>query len=405
MRTVPAPTARVVYFVSLFPCWSETFIVREILELLGLGVDVRIVSLKRHCEPMVQSDAQSLLDRVIYPRPGVRGAIRALGEVLRRPHRAAVDLAQIAGGLLRHPASLIKSLVVWWRTLGLLADLRPLRPTHLHAHWATYPSTAALIASRRMGVRFSFTAHAHDIFVEDHLLAAKMKQAAFCVTISRFNQRFLAAAVSSEASNRTRVIHCGVSPANYAFAPDGRQQGLIVAVGRLDEVKGFSHLIDACCLLRRSRVPFDCVVIGDGPQRSTLERQIASHGLADCVRLLGACPQEEVRRYLSIASVFALPSVVAACGNRDGIPVALMEAMACGVPVVSTRVSGIPELVEHESEGLLAEPADAVDLARCIERQLTEPEAARAMAARARYKIESEFNVVTESRKLYAAIV
>jgi colanic acid/amylovoran biosynthesis glycosyltransferase len=405
MRSVPAPTARVVYFVSLFPCWSETFIVREILELVGLGVDVRIVSLKPHVEPMVQSDARSLLDRVIYPRPGVRGAMQSLAEMFRRPRGTIADLAQIVGGLRRHPASLVKSLVVWWRTLGLLADLRSLRPTHLHAHWATFPSTAALIASRRMGVRFSFTAHAHDIFVENHLLAAKISQAAFCVTISKFNQRFLATTVSSEASNRTCVIHCGVSPASYAFAPDGRQHGLIVAVGRLDEVKGFSHLVDACSLLRRSRVPFDCVVIGDGPRRSALERQIAARGLADCVKLLGACPQEEVQRYLSIASVFALPSVVAACGNRDGIPVALMEAMACGVPVVSTRVSGIPELIEHEWDGLLAEPADATDLARCIERQLAQPEIARTMAARARLKIESEFNVVTESRKLYAAIV
>ena len=202
---------RVLYFTSLFPCWSETFIVREIDELIRLGVDVRIVSLKHPVEKMVQNDAQALLDRVVYPATGWRGLASALGECLRHPLRELGTLLQLAGGLGRHPAALGKSVVVWWRTLGLMPTLRSLAPEHLHAHWATYPSTSAMLAARRLGKPFSFTAHAHDIFLEDHLIAEKMRRAAFGVTISEFNRRYLADKISPLDLVCMRIVHFGVA--------------------------------------------------------------------------------------------------------------------------------------------------------------------------------------------------
>lgn len=394
---------RVVYFVSLFPCWSETFIVREIHELLKRGVDVRIVSLKPASEKMVQSDAAALLDRVMYPPTGLTAAARVLKALLAHPLRSVSELWGLLGSLATHPEALAKSIVVWWRALAMLPDIQDVVPHHLHAHWATYPSTAAMIVAGRTGIPFSFTAHAHDIFLEDHLLLAKMRRAAFGVTISDFNRRYLAERVSPIALERMRIVHCGVSPSGYAFQPEGRKPGLVMSVGRLDHIKGFPHLIEACRLLVERGVAFECVVIGDGPLRASLEAQIASAGLGGHVRLLGACRQEQVREYLHASSVFALPSVVTERGDRDGIPVALMEAMACGTPVVSTTVSGIPELVEHGVSGLLAAPGDAAALADCIERALTEPDAARAMARRARQKVEADFDVSIESGKLHAA--
>lgn len=402
---VPArPMTKVLYFTSLFPCWSETFIVREIDELIRLGVDVRIVSLKRPVEKMVQSDAAALLDRVVYPLRGVHAVAQALGACLRHPWRELSALAGIVRGLWRHPMALGKTLVVWWRTLALLPTLRGLAPDHLHAHWATYPSTSAMLASRRLGKPYSFTAHAHDIFLEDHLLADKMRTAAFAVTISEFNRRYLADKVSPLALQCMHIVHCGVRPADFEFAPGGRQPGLILAVGRLDEIKGFRHLVDACELLARHKVPFQCHVIGEGPLRLALQSRIDAAGLSDRVTLLGALKQEEVMAYLARAGVFALPSVVTARGDRDGIPVALMEAMAVGLPVVSTRVSGIPELVEHGSSGLLAEPGDAKELAQCIERLIADPASARKMAGMARRTVEREFDVAVEAGKLLAAI-
>ncbi|MBL8331299.1 MAG: glycosyltransferase [Rubrivivax sp.] len=401
----PLPAPRVVYVVSLFPCWSETFIVREIQELLRLGVDVRIVSLKHASETLVQSDAQALLGRVIYPPRGgvlVRAWLRA---ALGQPLHSLRELLTLVFGLARHPVSLGKSLVVWARTLALLPRLRALAPAHVHAHWATYPSTAALWMSGRIGVPFSFTAHAHDIFLEDHLLVDKLRAAAFGVTISEFNRRYLAEKVTPMAWQRMRIVRCGVSPAQYEFRPEGRLRGRVLAVGRLDAIKGFEHLIDACSMLQRRGIGFECHIIGEGPLREALQARIDGLGLGQQVQLLGACPQEQVREALYASSVFVLPSVVTPQGDRDGIPVALMEAMACGVPVVSTRVSGIPELVEHGIGGLLAHPADAADLVRCIESLLAAPELGRRLAYAARRKVERDFDVAQEARKLHAAFV
>lgn len=395
---------RVVYFVSLFPCWSETFIVREIQQLLQLGVDVRIVSLKHPSEKLVQSDAEALLDRVLYPVAWPVALMRVLAQLLLHPLRELSDLWRLMRKLAGHPQALAKSLVVWWRTLGLLPEIRALAPDHLHAHWATYPSTAALWAARRLGVPFSFTAHAHDIFLEDHLLAEKMRRAAFGVTISEFNRQYLAKHASPAALDCMRIVHCGVSPAGFAFHPEGRRPGFIAAVGRLDDIKGFVHLIDACALLQQRGVVFECAIVGEGPLRPMLEARIAAAGLSGRVKLLGARKQEEVRQILSEASVFVLPSVVTERGDRDGIPVALMEAMAVGLPVVSTRVSGIPELVEHGVTGLLAEEKDAAGLAGAIEQLFADPAAAQAMAAQARRKVEQEFDVAREAQKLLDAI-
>jgi glycosyltransferase involved in cell wall biosynthesis len=395
---------KILYFTSLFPCWSETFIVREIDELIRLGVDVRIVSLKHPVEKLVQSDAAALLDRVVYPLRGLRAAKHALGACLRHPWRELSTLARMARGLWRHPTALGKTVVVWWRTLALLPILRDLAPDHLHAHWATYPATSAMLASRRLDKPYSFTAHAHDIFLEDHLLADKIRTARFGVTISAFNRRYLADTVSPLALRCMRIIHCGVRPAHFAFTPAGRQQGLILAVGRLDAVKGFQHLIDACALLARRKIPFECRVIGEGPLRPALQAHIDAAGLSDRVRLLGARKQEEIMADLARAGVFVLPSVVTSRGDRDGIPVALMEAMAMGLPVVSTRVSGIPELIEHGSSGLLAEPGDAKELAHCIERLIADPASAREMAGLARRTVERDFDVAIEAGKLLSAI-
>jgi colanic acid/amylovoran biosynthesis glycosyltransferase len=395
---------KVIYFTSLFPCWSETFIVREIDELIRLGVDIHIVSLKHPVEKLVQSDAAALLDRVVYPERGTGAVANALGACLRHPWRELSALAGIVRGLWRHPVALGKTLVVWWRTLALLPRLRDVAPDHLHAHWATYPSTSAMLASSRLGKPYSFTAHAHDIFLEDHLLADKMRTAAFGVTISAFNRRYLADRVSPLALQCMRIVHCGVRLADFEFVPAGRQPGLILAVGRLDEIKGFRHLVDACELLAHRKVPFECHVIGEGPLRLALQARVDAAGLSDRVILHGARKQEEVRAYLAQAGVFALPSVVTASGDRDGIPVALMEAMAMGVPVVSTRVSGIPELVEHGVSGLLAEPGDAEQLAHCIERLIAEPASARQMADMARHTVEREFDAAVEAGKLLSAI-
>lgn len=396
---------RVVYFTSLFPCWSETFIVREILALRAMNVDIRIVSLKPPTERLVQSDAATLLDRVIYPPAGWRGVSMALLEALRHPIETLRMVLSIARGLGSAPTSLAKSLVVVLRTLAMLREIRRFAPDHLHAHWATYPSTSALFASRLLGVPFSFTSHAHDIFLEDHLLALKLSEAKFGVTISEFNRRFISERIGSRFADKLRIVHCGISPQAFPFEVAQPSTGRIVAVGRLDEIKGFEHLVRACALLRDEGVAFSCRIIGDGPLRASLQQLIDSESLAAHVVLAGAMPQEAVRKELREASMFVLPSVVTRTGDRDGIPVALMEAMALGVPVVSTYVSGIPELIEHGVSGQLAQPASPVELAACVRTTLalSEQERQRQCAA-ARRTVEEGFDISKEAARLLGAV-
>ena len=396
---------RVLYLVSLFPCWSETFIVREIHALMRQGVEVRIISLKPHSEPMVQPDAEILLDRVIYPPASLAGSLKAaLPKVLGHPLQSVRELAPLVKSLWRKPDELVKSVVSWWRTLTMIDAVRAFDPQHLHAHWATYPSSAARILAGRIGRPWSFTGHAHDIFVHDQDLAGKLNQADFSVTISGYNQKQLAARMIPRNQSRLAVIHCGVLPADLPYTAAGREAAYIVGVGRLDPIKGFIHLVEACRLLKERGTAFTCDIIGDGPLRDTLQQAIDAAGLQAQVRLTGALPQPGVRTRINRATLFVLPSVLLADGNADGIPVALMEAMACGATAISTRVSGIPELIHHEENGLLVSPGDAAELADAMARLLGDAPLRTRLAEAARRTIVQDFDADIEAGKLLALI-
>jgi colanic acid/amylovoran biosynthesis glycosyltransferase len=274
-------------------------------------------------------------------------------------------------------------------------------PDRVHAHWATYPASSAMHLSRLVGVPFSFTAHAHDIFVERQLLVPKLETAEFVATISEFNRRLLAQTAERAPAGRIRIVHCGIDVNNFPYMEGRPDPAAILAVGRLDEIKGFPVLIEACKLLRDQGVQYRCAIIGDGELRTVLESAIRMYQLHNNVQLLGARPQAEVRRYLYSAGMFVLPSVVTSNGNMDGIPVALMEAMAAGTPVISTRVSGIPELVEDRLSGLLVPQKDPVRLAGAIEELIALAGPARLeMTRAARSAIEDRFSVQRESAKL-----
>ncbi|MDO5056231.1 MAG: glycosyltransferase [Lautropia sp.] len=396
---------RVLYLVSLFPCWSETFIVREIRALQARGAEVRILSLKAASETMVQPDAQTLLDRVIYPPATLSASLcSGLPQLLRRPLRSLSELATLVGSLWKRPTELLKSVVAWWRTLAVIGPVRHFNPHHVHAHWATYPSTAARILAGRIQRPWSFTSHAHDIFVHDHDLSGKLCQADFSVTISDYNRRKLSGRMPLPLRDKLAVVHCGILPDEIPFEPDGRQPRRIVAVGRLDPIKGFIHLIEACRLLHDRRIDFHCEIIGDGPLKTTLQQAIAQARLGEHVHLAGALPQQDVRRRIREAAIFVLPSVQLADGNADGIPVALMEAMASGATVVSTRVSGIPELIEHDLSGLLAPPGQAAPLADAMARLLGDAPLRQRLAVMARQVIVEDFDANREADKLLALI-
>ncbi|TXK64475.1 glycosyltransferase [Alkalisalibacterium limincola] len=394
---------RVLYVVSMFPCLSETFIVREIEQLIERGVDVHIVSLKRCSQSIVQSSAAALMPRVLQP-VGWRTSLRGLAQALvSRRGPLGTCVAGLVGGLWRQPVVLGKTLVALWRTLGVLGEIERFDPDLVHAHWATYPSSIAWCVRILLDVPFSFTSHAHDIFVEDQMLARKLAEAALSVTISEFNVRYLTSRHGQAwAPGQLQVIHCGVDRRRLpdpAQAAD-REEGLVVCVGRLDPIKGFDVLIRALAQLKGCAVDFRCVIVGEGPLRHPLERLREELGLGSCIEMPGAMPQEQVQSLMARASVFVMPSVVTPEGNRDGIPVALMEAMAGEAAVVATRVSGIPELVADGVTGLLVEPDDAQALSRAMRRLLTDPVLRSRLGASGRGHVLESFEVSVQTERL-----
>jgi colanic acid/amylovoran biosynthesis glycosyltransferase len=394
------PGPRILYFVSMFPCWSETFIVREIHSLLRLGADVRIISLRHAAVPFIQSDAAKLLGRVLYPRPWYRALVGLCERLISQPLITVRHPARIIMRLWRNPLVLAKSLVAWFRTVGLLAEIEAFSPDHVHAHWATYATTAAMAAADHLGEAFSFTAHAHDIFLNDQLMAEKLTAASFVATISEFNRDYLSRRYPEATSTRIEIIHCGVPRHDAMPRARASPANLIVSVGRLDEVKGFPVLLQACNRLKRQGVHLQCHIIGDGPQRDVLRAEIERLELEDCVELLGALPSQDIEHELAGADIFVLASQCSRQGNMDGIPVALMEAMASGVPVVSTAVSGIPELIEDGRTGLLVPACDPVALADAIRRMLEDETLCRRCVACAARKVRQEFDAETEASRL-----
>lgn len=397
-----APPLRVLYVVSLFPCWSETFILREIAALLDAGVDVRVVSLKAPNEKLVQPEAAALLDRVWHPLPLLAAARACAAAVLRQPLPVARSTVRLLRGLWRQPRVLAKSLVALTRAVQQIDRLRDFDPQLIHAHWATYPSTAAWLLADLLQRPFGFTCHAHDIFANPQLLAQKIERARLAVTISHYNVDWLAAHATAGAAQKLHLVRCGVDLPALPFRSTGREQSLLLAVGRLDPIKGFDVLIAALAVLARRGITFHCQIVGEGPQRPLLERAIARYALGKQVELTGALPQDQVRALMYRAGVFVLPCRIDAKGNRDGIPVALMEAMAAGTPAISSTVSGVPELIESGCHGLLVAPDDVEALAAAITALLADGDLRQRLAAAARIKVERDHDARREAAKLLA---
>jgi glycosyltransferase involved in cell wall biosynthesis len=279
---------------------------------------------------------------------------------------------------------------------GYLADALRREPvTHLHAHFATGPTQVAMLTHELLGIPYSFTAHARDIFCDTPpaLLRAEMERARAVVTVSEYNRRYLQSR-SRRLNGKVHCVACGLDLSEFPFrAPRATSPPSILAVARLVEKKGLGDLLEAADLLRREGHSFRVEIIGEGPLRSVLDARIAQAGLEDRVTLHGAQPHEVVRAAYERAAIFVLPCVVAEDGDRDGIPVVLLEAMACGVPVVSTSVVGIPELIHSGREGLIVPPNEPRELADALARLLVDVPLRERLARAARARIEQAYSI------------
>ena len=413
-RTMPADDARqetgvqtamgrvptMAYIVSGFPRLTETFVLYEMVALENVGTRVEFYPLRRLKETKMHAEAARWLERAHfepYLSPSILGA--NLHYIARHPVRYWTTLLTLLRRTWGSMRFFVGGLVFFPKAVYFAHRMMVTGVDHVHAHFANHPAAVAWVIHQLTGIPYSFTAHGSDLHRERRMLRDKVAEAAFVVTISQYNRQMILEECGPSAGAKVIVIHCGVdmlvyqpSPAPVNSASPGRPFN-IFCVGTLHEVKGQTFLIEACRRLAERGISFACHLVGDGPDRPRLTRQAEEGGIADRVRFRGWLTREEVRLALSEADVVAAPSVLARSGSREGIPVALMEAMASGVPVVASRLSGIPELVEDGKNGLLVEPADVEGLAGALERLQRDEELRHRLGTAGRDTVEREFNL------------
>jgi glycosyltransferase involved in cell wall biosynthesis len=417
-------TTRIAYLLNSFPRLSQTFILHEILELERQGLDLRLFSIRNPDEEIVHADVGRVRAPVTYLPTGWHATwamLRAHLALVRRGARRYVGA--LAFALQRRRSTpfnqRLASVKHFWRAGWLARELEQAGVTHLHAHFAHSPASVAHFVHLLTGLPYSFTAHARDIYTSPpDLLAVKIRAARFVVTCTGYNARYLAELVGDETAGRIHRIYHGLDlhkfspsagpPAQLGSAPgrvQPRDTPTILAVGRLVEKKGYPYLIEACRLLIDRGYDVRLRIVGGGQMKDALRRHIAEVGLDERVELLGARPQDEVIELYRTATVFALPCVVLDNGDRDGIPNVLVEAMRLGLPVVSTAVSGIPELVGDETTGLLVPPRDAEALASALARLLDDAQLRTRLATGAAHRVAREFDLAANAARLKALLV
>jgi colanic acid/amylovoran biosynthesis glycosyltransferase len=390
------------YLLSCFPMLSETFVIREMMEMERLGHSVQPYSLKNHPDTGYDEVAEPMVRRTQYS-PFLLSAALVWANVktaFSRPVKFWGTLLFILVRSMGQPKECLKGLAAFPKTIYYGTLMAGRGVDHLHVHFANVPTLSALVIHRIWGIPYSFTSHAHDLFVFRTMLAEKLHEASFAVTISEFNRKFLERHCAAEDMAKVRIIHCGADVERLAHIARRPEPGLIVSVARLSPMKGFIHLVEACALLRERGLAVRCEIGGEGPERPVLEERIRAMGLEETVKLRGAIRAAEVAAFIARGEIFALPCVTMPDGLMDGVPVSLMEAMALGLPAVSTTVSGIPELVRDGRTGLAVPPRDVRALADALGRLLSDRGLADRLAAAGQELVRQEFDLHLNARRV-----
>ncbi|OED48113.1 hypothetical protein AB838_12710 [Rhodobacteraceae bacterium (ex Bugula neritina AB1)] len=390
---------RIGYVLNRFPRFSQTFVLNEILELERCGHRIDIFSLARPPDEPRQPELAQLQASVTY-LPGLdqlAGLRLGVGFKDRPASLVTEGYDQPCGDPLFAGLSEADAVRLEVAAAVVASHVRRLGIGHLHAHFGTNQTKVALLAARMAGIRFSWTAHARDLYLtfadaatDREMRRRKIAEAAFVVAVSEYNRQILAA-ICPERTASIHRIYNGIDLA--ACRPGKPQAGRILAAGRLVEKKGFIHLVEACGRLRDRGLAFRCEIIGDGPERDRLQQRIEDLALQDIVVLAGYASQTDLFAAMRQAAVFVLPCIQAADGDRDGLPTVLLEAMAHGLPVISSPVTGVPEIISHQQTGLLTPCGDPNALAEAIYRCVHSAGFAEKFGLRGREKTIRQFDL------------
>ncbi|MFN2623968.1 MAG: glycosyltransferase family 4 protein [Chthoniobacterales bacterium] len=383
------------YLFERFPSFGQTFCYREVVEMERQGATVDVFSIRRPVGEPEQDWNRDVVERVHY-LPEEKPLVAEVDRLLKT--KAVTEIAR-------------NSLKEWGRQSDFLrlyqaiyvgVRLREKGLRHIHAHFAGMAARTAYWIKEFFEIPYSFTAHANDIFAPRDFavsLAKLIEGAAAVVTVSDYAVRQLQERFPESMAKIHRVYN-GVDRSRFPNTDFGSDPPEIISIGRLIEKKGFSDLVSACALLRSRGRTFHCSIIGEGPLEESLRAQIAAADLKDCVALTGPQTQAEIADRLAHSAVFALPCTREADGAMDNLPTVIMEAMAAGLPVISTPLAGIPEMVEDGVNGELVSERDPVALADAIERLLDAPERARRFGDRGRQIAHDRFSIEASARQL-----
>jgi len=392
------------YITQAYPALTNTFIYREVLALEQRGFDIATFGIWKPDKQKLSPESRPLVDTTNYVFPLRWGNLfkSHLHYLLTCPRK----YLGTALFVLTRPN---ESLNNRKRTLGHFIEAIYLAPEmerrgvrHIHAHFTINAASIALILARLLDISFSFTAH--NIFFTDRILIIdKLREARFIASISEFSRQYLMRLLpGGKIDDKIHIIHCGLESQDFTPSTErpANDPSLILFVAQLAERKGTPYLVEACRILRDRGVQFRCVIIGGGPQLGLVQTLVSRYDLINYVELTGPLFQEQLKPYLADADVFTLPCITAANGDMDGVPVSLMEAMAKEIAVVSTIVSGIPELIQDNENGLLVTEKDSIALANALQRLIEEPELRTRLGENGRQKIAQEFDVHKNAEQL-----
>ncbi len=398
---------KIATIMSRFPNLTETFVLYEIVSLVRQGVMISVYPLLRMRQRVVHPEVDSIADRVSHHPFLSLQILAANWHYLRRRTRAYLGvISEVLRGTWGSWNFFIGAIGIFPKSVRFAWEMEREGVTHVHAHFANHPTVAALIIHRLTGIPFSFTAHGHDVHVERRMLAEKIAAAEFAVMISEYNRQLVLDECPGVDPEKLHVLHCGADTETFTPATEQRDDApfTIVCVGSFVEVKGHPHLLEACRTLKERGRTLRCHLVGDGPLRAAITERIDAAGLAEDVIVHGALPRPRVAELMRAADTVVQPSVPTPRGAREGIPVSLMEAMACGLPTVASRLSGIPELVEDDRTGILVPPGDAGALANALERLMDDPELRRTMGEAGRAKVLADFDLARNAARLVSLI-
>lgn len=394
----------IAYMLDGFPVASETFIIQEILELKKRGLNIHLFARDRIDDipynALTHSESSRLIDETCY----------------LNPYAMVVNKKMLhLRTFLRHPLRYLRTLSFSYRLGGetfiafksaplYVREMKSRNIDHIHAHFARRACTFSMLVSMMTGIPFSFSAHAHDIYASDALnISNHIAAAEFVVTCTACNQRHLREKYGKPAHEKVILNYHGVDTNN--FVPGDRKTNSrisILSIGRLVEKKGFAYLIKAISILKRSPdVDVSVMIIGDGPQMKTLTGLVRDLHLEDTVHLTGSLPMEEVKDALKRTDIFVLPSRVASNGDRDGIPNVILEAMSMSVPVVTTAVSGIPEVIRDGVDGMLMESGTTEAIADAIRVLYRDESLRKTLGENARKRMTGQFHRDNHIDRLY----